>query len=52
VIPILCVLSALKLFVNGLTQGDFVPVSLIIYSNQLNENLDKSLEMVYRGTQY
>ena len=32
-------------------QGDFVPASLIMYFNQLNENLDKSPEMVYRETQ-
>jgi hypothetical protein len=31
-------------------QGDFVPASLIIYFTELNENLVKSPEMVYRET--
>ena len=37
---------------SGGKQGDFVPASLIIYFSQLNEILDKSPEMMYRGIQY
>jgi hypothetical protein len=31
----------------GVTQGDFVPASLIIYFTELNENLVKSPDMVF-----